>query len=153
MLDIDGFKAVNDTRGHQTGDRVLAAVASRLARRVRAEDVLGRWGGEEFVVLLPDLDAVEAAVAAEAFRQEVANEPIPLDGEELTVTVSVGWTAWDGEGAAELIDRADVALYAAKAAGRNCTRAAEPAVPSAASAGPGSERFVPAAAGVDAPTR
>jgi diguanylate cyclase (GGDEF)-like protein len=150
MLDLDHFKAINDTRGHQAGDRVLEGASQRLSSRVRTEDVLGRWGGEEFLVLLPDLDGVDAAAAAEAFRQELAGEPISVDGEELPVTVSVGWAAWEGESAAELLARADTALYAAKRSGRNCTRQAETSAPDPPAPASPTGRFVTAAAVRDA---
>jgi two-component system cell cycle response regulator len=146
MLDLDHFKAINDTRGHQAGDHVLEGASQRLSSRVRTEDVLGRWGGEEFLVLLPDLDGVDAEAAAEAFRQELASEPIRVDGDELPVTVSVGWAAWEGESAAELVARADAALYAAKRSGRNCTRQAETSASSSpAPVAPPTGRFLAAA--------
>jgi two-component system, cell cycle response regulator len=115
MVDLDGFKAVNDTRGHDTGDEVLVAAAEALQRALRAEDVLGRLGGEEFLALLPDTDAVAAARTAERLRAAVAEAGGPV-----AVTASVGWAVLeDGEEPDEVVRRADTALYAAKAAGRN----------------------------------
>jgi two-component system cell cycle response regulator len=111
VVDVDHFKAVNDLRGHAEGDRVLAAVARALRVRLRAEDQLGRLGGEEFLALLPDVDGAVAGATTEKLRAGVA---------PLGVTVSVGWAAWQGEPAEELLLRADDALYAAKAAGRDC---------------------------------
>ncbi len=110
IVDVDHFKSINDTRGHAEGDRVLVAVAMALRAHLRAEDQLGRLGGEEFLALLPDTDAEAAHAAAEKLRASAA---------ETGVTVSIGWAAWEGDSAEELVRRADDALYAAKAAGRN----------------------------------
>jgi two-component system, cell cycle response regulator len=120
MIDIDHFKAVNDSRGHAEGDRVLAAVAQALRRHLRAEDQLGRLGGEEFLALLPDTDAAAAPAAAEKIRASVA---------PTAVTVSVGHASWEGESADELLSRADDALYAAKARGRDCVQGAPATLP------------------------
>ncbi len=119
VVDIDHFKAVNDEHGHAAGDRVLAAVAASMREHLRAEDQLGRLGGEEFLALLPDADACAAAAAAEKLRAEVAAMRIEHEGEDLGVTVSVGWAAWEGEAAEELMRRADEAVYDAKRGGRN----------------------------------
>jgi two-component system, cell cycle response regulator len=110
IVDVDHFKAINDTRGHAEGDQVLVAVARALREHLRAEDQLGRLGGEEFLVVLPDTDPEAAVAAAEKLRASVA---------ETGVTVSIGWAAWEGESPEELVRRADDALYAAKAAGRD----------------------------------
>src|ERR671914_48925 len=120
MIDIDHFKAVNDTQGHAAGDRVLAAVAHAMREHLRAEDQLGRLGGEEFLALLPDADARAAKVAAEKLRASVL---------ETGVTISVGWAAWDGESADELLGRADGALYTAKERGRDCVVGAPATLP------------------------
>jgi two-component system, cell cycle response regulator len=119
VIDIDHFKAVNDEHGHAAGDRVLAVVASTMREHLRAEDQLGRLGGEEFLALLPDADAPAAASAAEKLRNAVAAETVPYEGRELTVTISAGWAAWDGEAPDEFLRRADEALYAAKRNGRD----------------------------------
>jgi diguanylate cyclase (GGDEF)-like protein len=119
VIDIDHFKAVNDEYGHAAGDAVLATVAATLRHHLRAEDQLGRLGGEEFLALLPDADAEAAAVAAEKLRAEVADTPAFYEGMELHVTISVGWADWDGESPEELLRRADEALYAAKDSGRD----------------------------------
>jgi two-component system, cell cycle response regulator len=111
IVDIDHFKAVNDTRGHAEGDRVLAAVARRLGGELRAEDQIGRLGGEEFLALLPDVDGDAADATTERLRASV---------EGLDVSVSIGWASWRGESAEELLRRADDALYTAKASGRDC---------------------------------
>ena len=111
IIDIDHFKSVNDRHGHAEGDRVLAGVAHALREHLRAEDQLGRLGGEEFLALLPDTDAEAANRAFEKLRANVA---------EVGVTVSIGWATWAGEAPDELVSRADDALYTAKARGRDC---------------------------------
>ena len=127
IVDIDHFKAVNDEFGHAAGDRVLAAVTAALRARLRAEDQLGRLGGEEFLALLPDADAAAAGAAAAKLCSEVARLRVAVDGHELAVTVSVGWAAWEGEPTEELLRRADAALYEAKSLGRNRAAGAAPA--------------------------
>jgi two-component system, cell cycle response regulator len=118
MVDLDGFKAVNDTHGHEAGDEVLIAAAEALQRALRAEDVLGRLGGEEFLALLPDTDADAAARTSERLRAAVA-----AAGGPVAVTASVGWAVLeDAEEPDAVVRRADSALYAAKAAGRNRVR-------------------------------
>lgn len=124
ILDVDHFKPFNDAHGHQAGDRALVSVAQRLRGRVRSEDWLGRIGGEEFLALLPDTGAAEAARVAEDLRECVAATPVELSGGPVPVTVSIGWAAWDGGTSNELMRRADEALYAAKHAGRNAVRGA-----------------------------
>jgi diguanylate cyclase (GGDEF)-like protein len=119
VIDIDHFKAVNDRYGHPAGDEVLAAVTAALRGCLRAEDQLGRLGGEEFLALFPDADAGAAAVAARKLCAEVARTSVAYEGEELGVTVSIGWAAWEGERPEELLRRADDALYAAKDRGRD----------------------------------
>ena len=111
IVDIDHFKAVNDTLGHAEGDRVLTAVARHLGGGLRAEDQLGRLGGEEFLALLPDVDGDTADATTERLRVSV---------KALDVSVSIGWASWQGESAEELLRRADDALYTAKANGRDC---------------------------------
>jgi diguanylate cyclase (GGDEF)-like protein len=126
MVDADHFKALNDRRGHAAGDGALRALAERLRERLRAEDVVGRFGGEEFVIGLPDARALGAAGVAEDVRAAVAGRPLTIDGHVLTLTVSVGWAAWEDEDLGQLIARADGALYEAKAAGRDCVRPPAP---------------------------
>ena len=121
ILDLDHFKRINDTYGHKTGDEVLVAAAHALATHLRAEDQLGRLGGEEFLILLPDTTAGAAVHVAEKLRLEVAAAPSPVP---VPVTVSVGVATWDGETADDLVQRADDALYAAKDAGRDRVMAA-----------------------------
>jgi two-component system, cell cycle response regulator len=120
MIDLDGFKAVNDRHGHETGDRVLVAAAEALQRALRAEDVLGRLGGEEFLAVLPDTGAAPAGRAAERLRAAVADAGGPV-----RVTASVGWAVLRaGEEPDDLVRRADDALYTAKQEGRDRVRGA-----------------------------
>jgi len=128
LVDLDHFKEVNDRLGHAVGDQVLRAVAERLRARLRAEDVLGRWGGEEFAAILPETDAHGAGAVAHALRAEIADTPLAVEGGEVAITASIGWALWEGEHAEHLFARADEALYAAKAAGRDTVRAAPPMV-------------------------
>jgi len=126
LVDVDRFKRVNDAHGHATGDAVLLEVARRMAGRLRAEDHIGRFGGEEFLVLLPDTDAEAAADVAEALRAAVSAGPVEVGGLSLRVTASVGWAVHAGEAAHELLARADAGLYRAKAEGRNRVAAEQP---------------------------
>jgi two-component system, cell cycle response regulator len=123
MVDIDHFKRINDTFGHDIGDEVLREFAVRLATNVRAVDLACRFGGEEFVVVMPDTKLDDAHRIAERLRRHIAGSPFHLAGldEPLTVTISVGVAATQGEGDAPdaLLKRADEAVYEAKAGGRN----------------------------------
>lgn len=117
MLDIDHFKQVNDTWGHATGDRILEIISRRLRRSVRVTDSVVRWGGEEFVVILPWTDLTIASKKAEDIRERVASSEVPDAGQ---VTVSIGLACSDqNESLSELLERADAALYRAKDEGRN----------------------------------
>jgi two-component system, cell cycle response regulator len=118
-VDVDHFKAINDTHGHEAGDQVLAEVAHRLAGAVRGGDELARWGGDEFVAILPGTDKPGALRAAERLRAAAAVAPIQAAGTALDVTVSVGWADWEGDTPDDLLARADRALYRAKDTGRN----------------------------------
>jgi diguanylate cyclase (GGDEF)-like protein len=126
LLDIDHFKLVNDTYGHPGGDEVLRRVSERIRQSVRPADAVGRWGGEEFLVVLPGCGAADIHAAAERIRNSVAETAIDLDGVAVSVTVSLGATfAAEGEHAVSLLVRtADDGLYAAKTSGRNraCVR-------------------------------
>ena len=119
MLDVDHFKQVNDRHGHETGDQVLQHLAAILRDSTRALDLVGRWGGEEFVVVLPETPPEGARVVAESIRQTLRRRPCRVGGAELPVTVTIGLAAYRGEGSAELLRRADEALYAGKHAGRD----------------------------------
>jgi two-component system cell cycle response regulator len=116
LVDIDRFKSINDEHGHARGDAVLARVAARLQHVLREEDYAGRWGGEEFLVLLPDIDEEGAQATAERLRLNVGGRPVA----GLRVTVSAGCATWSpGESPDDLLRRADAALYAAKRGGRD----------------------------------
>ncbi len=123
VIDIDYFKAVNDTHGHDVGDEVLKEFARRIASNVRGIDLACRYGGEEFVVVMPETDVAFAYTVAERLRQEVANVPFLVTAPvgKLSITISIGIT--ESEGAADdsagLLKRADQALYRAKREGRN----------------------------------
>jgi diguanylate cyclase (GGDEF)-like protein len=119
LVDADHFKTVNDEHGHATGDAVLRELARRLRERVRAEDLVGRWGGEEFVIALPETTTDGAFAVAEALRQAASRAPIAVSGLELTITVSIGVATWTNEDVEGLVDRADRALYTAKDEGRD----------------------------------
>ena len=121
MFDIDHFKRVNDVHGHPAGDEVIRAVAARASEQVRASDVLGRYGGEEFALLLPGTNLEGARIAAEKVRLLIAGAPVPYKDIRLEVTVSVGVAQADPACAdhEEFLRVADNALYRAKAAGRN----------------------------------
>ncbi len=114
ILDLDDFKAINDRHGHHVGDEVLVAAVRAMRRHLRAEDQLGRLGGEEFLVLLPDTESAAARSVADKLRVEVAGAPAAVP-----VTVSVGVATWAHERPEELLRRADDALYRAKDAGRD----------------------------------
>lgn len=117
MIDIDHFKHVNDRFGHQVGDQVLVALARIMRASVRDSDIVGRWGGEEFMVICPDTSGRDAQAVAERLRQAVAIRPFPVAGR---VTVSVGIAVLEqGESIERLVNSADAALYRAKAEGRN----------------------------------
>ena len=127
-IDIDHFKQINDRIGHQAGDEVLRGVAGRIKAELRLSDALGRFGGEEFIVLLTDTERTDATIVAERIRQSIAEHPLTLlSGERLDVTISIGLATLlaisedeSSETAAkDLVARADEALYRSKSAGRN----------------------------------
>ncbi len=122
MIDVDHFKAINDTLGHKCGDVVLVNIAQKLRAAIRIEDALGRWGGEEFVAVLPDTDGEGALMLAERLRAAVADQAIT--DSQPRVTVTIGAAVWISGSSDELIRRADAALYAGKAAGRDRVRLA-----------------------------
>jgi diguanylate cyclase (GGDEF)-like protein len=128
LVDIDHFKVVNDTYGHLVGDRVLRAVVDALRGQLRGYDLAGRFGGEEFILLLPQAREQDARAVAERLRQFVASMEIPIDDEPdcmtfVRLTISVGVAALDGEPRelTDLMAAADAALYYAKETGRNKT--------------------------------
>ncbi len=120
MLDIDFFKKVNDEYGHPVGDDVLKELAERVKTAVRAYDAVGRYGGEEFLIVFPETDSEQGAAQGERIREAISNKPFNLAGQEKTITVSLGVaTRKPKESVEELVGRADQALYKAKRSGRN----------------------------------
>jgi diguanylate cyclase (GGDEF)-like protein len=124
MIDIDHFKNVNDTMGHLTGDEVLRAVAGRMKDTLRSYDYIGRYGGEEFLVITPHCAAEEAAMEGERLRMAVGERQVDTSDGFIGVTISVGVSVYDPAKEApplvhDLLDRADTSLYQAKEAGRN----------------------------------
>jgi diguanylate cyclase (GGDEF)-like protein len=119
LIDIDHFKRINDTQGHQAGDAVLTATGQALEMALRTEDSVGRWGGEEFLAVLPNTDTQGALIIAERLRAHAA-QPGPGNADPRDViTITIGAASWQSGGIDELISRADHALYAGKSAGRN----------------------------------
>ncbi|HEX7687491.1 MAG TPA: GGDEF domain-containing protein, partial [Burkholderiaceae bacterium] len=127
MVDVDHFKRVNDQHGHATGDRVLVEVARRLGAAMRADDLVARWGGEEFLAFAPHVEGAELDQLAERVRVAMAQAPVALDnGQALEITVSIGYAAFPlPESRVEVnweqaVNLADLSLYTAKNQGRNC---------------------------------
>jgi diguanylate cyclase len=124
MLDVDHFKAINDRHGHLVGDLVLVNLTRHLSRRLRAQDVIGRYGGEEFCVLLPGTSDSGVHTAAESLRQVIASTALV---EDISVTISLGISVYMPSrnhaniDFSALLESADNALYQAKREGRNCT--------------------------------
>uniref|UniRef100_UPI002ACE49E4 diguanylate cyclase n=1 Tax=Chloroflexus sp. TaxID=1904827 RepID=UPI002ACE49E4 len=120
LLDIDHFKQVNDRHGHQAGDRVLKSLARLLRQRLRATDLIGRYGGEEFLIVMPETRAANAAMVIDSLRERFAHIEHQREGTPLRVTFSAGIAEWtQGMDASGLIEKADAALYQAKRHGRN----------------------------------
>jgi diguanylate cyclase (GGDEF)-like protein len=129
LCDIDHFKNVNDTYGHPVGDEVLREVARRLQGAVRSYDFVGRYGGEEFLIILNNCDPSSALARAEQMREIIAKHEIVTDSGPLQLTMSFGLLRsvdWVAMLAAEYLAETDAALYAAKTGGRNCVRVALP---------------------------
>jgi two-component system, cell cycle response regulator len=132
--DVDHFKSVNDTHGHLVGDEVLQEIARRLLLSIRSYDFVGRYGGEEFLLVLNNCKPQFAEARAEDIRKIVSSRPIQTLAGPLNIAMSFGLLLSDGWGVRpveELLHEVDAALYAAKAAGRNCVRIAKPPVESA----------------------
>lgn len=140
VFDVDEFKSINDRHGHVTGDAVLRGIARRCDAEIRQIDALGRVGGEEFALLVPDVGPEAGLAIAERLRERVASTPIVVDGGtfEVTMTLGVARSRKD-EPLTALLDRADQAMYAGKAAGRNCV-VADPDLHSPVSEPPESDR-------------
>lgn len=121
MADLDFFKNVNDQYGHLTGDHVLKDVANRIRQALRDVDIVGRYGGEEFIILLKNKNLQQAQLIAERVRVHVGSSPINANGQPITITLSQGLACGHvSDSAEDLIERADKALYEAKRSGRNC---------------------------------
>jgi diguanylate cyclase (GGDEF)-like protein len=128
LLDVDHFKQINDTHGHAAGDAVLRSVAGMIRETSRISDVAGRYGGEEFVLLLPETAAHEAVAVADKLRARLAASPFVVGAASLAVRASIGVAAWSDamSTAADLYAAADEALYRAKALGRDRTELHDP---------------------------
>jgi len=128
MIDIDHFKSVNDRHGHEAGDRALTHIARLMTQALRTQDLVGRFGGEEFIVLLPAAGLAQAQARAESLRQQVRSQPLLLGEQPVALSVSIGVAEWTGpaEDLSRLLARADDALYRAKRLGRDRVEAATP---------------------------
>ena len=124
FVDLDNFKNINDSLGHQTGDRLLRQAAKRLQALLEEGETLARWGGDEFLILLPELEGLERAEAVAERVLKTMDQPIEIDARELTISASIGIAVYpdDGRVADVLLSDADTAMYRAKAAGRNTYR-------------------------------
>jgi diguanylate cyclase (GGDEF)-like protein len=138
LVDIDHFKLVNDTHGHLAGDKALRAVTDALSSQLRSYDLAGRFGGEEFVILLPQAREIDALNVAERLRAHVAAMSIPVNdkdesGQVIRLTISVGVAALNGESPelTDMLAAADAALYHAKETGRNKTHVISASAPTA----------------------
>jgi two-component system, cell cycle response regulator len=132
MCDLDHFKMVNDTYGHLSGDDVLKETAKRLLASVRSYDFVGRYGGEEFLVVLNNCNPAYALARAEEICKAISQRPVPTSSGPVPVTMSLGLLVsqeWGARPVEEFLREADAALYEAKAAGRNCVRVASPNAP------------------------
>ncbi|AOV16490.1 hypothetical protein BJI67_04860 [Acidihalobacter aeolianus] len=124
LVDVDHFKQINDRYGHASGDRALQIIARLLSVQLRRSDVVGRWGGEEFLFLFPGASAETAREVVDRVRRGLCEAPTHFKGERVSLSASFGIATWEGEAdtSAALMQRADEALYAAKQAGRNALR-------------------------------
>ena len=125
MADLDHFKKINDTHGHPVGDKVLMEVSRRLGAALRGFDSLGRYGGEEFIIVLKNTTLSTAISVAERVRKHISAGPVSLHGVKVDTTISIGVAvAQPGDDPDDIVKRADKALYEAKAAGRDCIKSA-----------------------------
>jgi diguanylate cyclase len=122
LLDVDNFKKLNDTLGHQTGDEALKFLAKRVSESMRPTDIVARYGGEEFVVILPDTPVDEAQAIVTRLQRQLSAEFFTADENKVFITFSAGVTQYrEGEAIELTLDRADMALYEAKRTGKNRT--------------------------------
>lgn len=121
IIDVDFFKKVNDTYGHQTGDIVLFKIADICQQSIRKSDILGRYGGEEFLIILPNTSLKNAVLVADNLREVIAEEEIVIEGKTINVTISIGVSEWQYPEMSidKMLKRADSCLYWAKKNGRN----------------------------------
>jgi diguanylate cyclase (GGDEF)-like protein len=125
FVDFDRFKQINDTHGHGVGDQCLRVMCQRVRSRTRHRDLLGRYGGDELLMLMPDTPLTSAMTLANAIREDVASRPMAVGGLSINCSLSIGVAELRAdESAQDLIERADAALYASKNAGRDCVTAA-----------------------------
>ena len=120
LFDLDKFKQLNDNYGHQGGDAVLTTVAERITALLRDTDIFGRYGGEEFGVVLPETALNGALMVANRVCKTIAAETVSYNQQQIPVTLSIGVASFNGQSSDELIQQADIALYNAKRQGRNC---------------------------------
>ncbi len=126
MLDLDRFKGINDARGHEAGDEVLRVVSARMRNALRDGDLLGRWGGEEFVAVLPATTAAQAVMVGDRIRAAISSPIAMAIGEDVSITASVGCATTMHETADQVIARADRAMYLAKVSGDATVLAPQP---------------------------
>ncbi|MCS7216053.1 MAG: GGDEF domain-containing protein [Thermodesulfovibrio sp.] len=120
MLDIDNFKTINDTYGHLVGDKVLNHIALLIKNFLRASDIVSRYGGEEFLIILPETDEIKAFMALERVRENIAKRPLKVGNDKLYLTVSIGMAeVYFNDTLTDFIHRADMALLQAKRTGKN----------------------------------
>lgn len=125
IADVDYFKRINDTYGHDAGDAVLVAVSQTIRNSVREQDSAARWGGEEFLIVLPNTSLNDAVLIAERIRKNIAAVTVPADQQAISTTVTLGVSSYRiGESVSNAIAKADECLYKGKKAGRNCVEAA-----------------------------
>lgn len=122
LCDIDHFKSINDTYGHNRGDDVLKAVAKKMSSLLRAKDTVARWGGEEFLIIFPETDMITSTAIAERLREAISEIPFSHDGQAFNITITLGITTCDTTDMDldACVNSADMALYAGKEKGRNC---------------------------------
>lgn len=122
IMDLDKFKAVNDEHGHEVGDHVLIVAAERIQSAVREQDIVARWGGEEFLILIPESDTMHASTIVEAVQQSLASKPMDIRGVTLSISATVGMAAYDHTSTSirQVIRDADKALYHGKRQGGRC---------------------------------